>query len=138
MYRVEVLGRENLAAAEFPEIELAKKSFRTINLLTGIVKPGGASLENDLRLCPEFDHKSELLRGRVKALTKTDRLVWRDSRTTKRTSCFYNYLPNQYVGNYENRVFAQPVKDWSIGSYKSASGYLEGLMEMGLVSDVGE
>ena len=54
-------------------------------------------------------------------------------------SCFYNHLPKQYVGNYNNNwFFAQPVKDWSIWSYKSAFDYLEGLVEMGLVEDVGE
>ena len=66
-------------------------------------------------------------------------MTWRDSRKTKRTSCLYNHLFKQYVGNYNNNwVFAQPVKDWSIGSYKSVFGYLEGLMEMGLVADVVE
>ena len=93
MSRCTVLGRENFAAIGFLEIELVKKGCRTVNLLTGFVKPGGTSLENDLCLCPEFDLKSELRNGRVKALTKKDCLVWRDSRTTKHTSCFYNYSP---------------------------------------------
>ena len=77
------------------------------------------------------------MNGRVRAPTKTDCLVWHDSRTSKHTSCLYNYIPKQFVGNYKNWVFAQPVKDWSTGSYKAVYDYLEGLMGMGLVADVG-
>ena len=51
---------------------------------------------------------------------------------------FYNYISEQFVGNYKNWVFAQPVKDWSTGSYKSAFDFLERLVEMGLVAGVGE
>ena len=116
MSRGTVQGHENLAAIEFLESELVKKKgFQTVNLLTVFVKPEGASLENDLRLSPEFDLKSELAHGRVKALTKTDCTVWHDSRTSKHTSCFYNYLPKQFVGDYKNWVSAQPVEDWSTG-----------------------
>ena len=110
------IGRENLAAVEFLESERVKKGRRTVNLLTGFAKPGGADLENVLFLCAEFDLKSELLGGRAKTLTETDFLVWRDSRTTKNTPCFYNNPPpNQYVGNYKNWAYAQPAKDWSMG-----------------------
>ena len=45
MARGTVLGREDLSAIEFLEIELVKKGFQTVNLLTGFVNPGGASLE---------------------------------------------------------------------------------------------
>ena len=50
---------------------------------------------------------------------------------------FYNYLSGQFVGNYKNWVFAQHVKDWGLLASKSAYDFLERLMEMSLVSDVG-
>ena len=49
-----------------------KKGPQAVNPLTIFVNQAGASLENDLRLSPEFDLKSELLNVRVKSLTKTD------------------------------------------------------------------
>ena len=103
-------GRENLAATEFHESELVKKGPRTVNRLTVFAKPDGTSLGNDLCLSPEFDPESELANGRVKALTKTDCLVWRDSRTSKQTSCFYNYLSERFVGNYRIGSSHNPSK----------------------------
>ena len=85
-------------------------------------------------LSPEFDLKSELLSGRAKVLIKTDGAAFRDPETTKHTDCIYNYSPNQYVGNYKNWAFAQPVKDWCLVSYKGAYDNLEGLMEMGMLT----
>ena len=38
------------------------------------------------------------------------------------------------IGNYENWVFAQPVKDWRLVSFKSLYGNLNSLMEMELVT----
>ena len=76
-------GREKFPAIEFPESELMKKKgFRSVNRLTGFVKPGGASFEQNLRRSPEFNLQSELTNGLVKALTKKDCLTWRDSRTS--------------------------------------------------------
>ena len=112
------------------------KGFQSVNLLSGFVKPGGDALGN-LRLSPEFDLKFELTNGRVNALTKTDCLAWHDSGTSERTSCFIIICRNISSGIYKNWVFAQPVKDWSIGSSKSDYVYLESLMGMGLVADVG-
>ena len=90
------------------------------------------------RLPPEFDLKSELLIGRAKVLTKTDCAVFRDSRTGKRTPCCYNYSPRQFVCNYKNWVFAQPVNDWCLGSFKGAYDLLGNLMGMRLVSSSGD
>ena len=136
MSRGKAQCRESLSAIGPIESEPGKGS-RSVNLLTGFVKPGGTSFEPNLRLSPEFDLKSELMNGRVKALTKTDFLGWQDSRTSKRTSCFI-ITPDQFVANYKNWAFAQPFEDRHLGSYKSTSGFLERLMEMILVSDVGE
>ena len=91
-----------------------------------------------MRLSPGFDLKSELLSGRVEVLTKTDCVVFRDSRTGKHTSRFYNFQPKQFVGNYKNPVFAQPVKDGRLGSFKGAYDLIEGLMEMGIVASFGD
>ena len=66
--------------------------------MSGFVKPGGSFFDQTLCMSPEFDLKSELMSGRVKALTKTDFLVWRDLRTTKRKSCFIIIRRNSSSG----------------------------------------
>ena len=38
------------------------------------------------------------------------------------------------IGNYENWVFAQPVKDWWLVSYESLNDSLYSLMRLGLVN----
>ena len=86
------------------------------------------------RLSPEFDLKSELLSGRAKALAKTDFAAYRDSMTSGRTSRFYNWRPKQMIGNYENRVVAQPVKDWGLVSPNGLYDNLDSLVEMGMVT----
>ena len=82
------------------------------------------------RLPAEFGLKEELLSGRVKVLTKTDRLARHDKEASKHTSRFYNWFSRQMVGNYENWVFAQPAKYRFLVSYKSAYDNLDSLMEM--------
>ena len=63
-------GRDNLIAIEFLESELTKKGPQSAKLMSGFVKPGGSFCDQTLCLSPEFDLKSELMRGRIKALTK--------------------------------------------------------------------
>ena len=82
------------------ESELPKKGFDAVDLLPGLVNQDGCQMDLSMRLSPEFDLKSELLRCRAKALAKTDCAALRDSRAGKRTSRFYNYPPRQFVGNY--------------------------------------
>ena len=130
-------GRGNLSAIEFLESEIAKKGFETADLTSAFAKPDGSQMDLTLRLSPEFDLKSELANGRAKVLTKTDCLSWNDLKTSKRTSCFYNYLPKQFGGNYKNWVFAQSAKDWSIVSRKSAYDHLASLRKMGPVAPSG-
>ena len=91
-------GRENSHAVDKIESELPTKGFATADLLSAFLKPYGSAIDLTMRLSPEFDLKSELLSCRVKVLTKTDRAAFRDSRTGKHTSCFYNYLPKQFPG----------------------------------------
>ena len=130
-------GRENLSAIYNLEGELPMEGFETVDLLPAFVKPGGSQVDLTMLLSPGFDLKSELLRCRVQVLTKTDCAVFRDSRTVKHTSCFYNYSTKQFVGNYKNRVFAQPAKEWCIWSFKGDCDLIDGLMEMGRVASFG-
>ena len=108
------------------------------DLLYAFVNPDGSQMDLAMRLSPEFDLKSELSSGRANVLAKTDCLPLRDSRTTKNTSPPYNYFQNQYVGNYKNWVFAQPVKDWCLVAFTAAYDNVESLMEMGLLAPSGD
>ena len=120
------------------ESELPRKGFEAVDLRSGFVKPGGPQMDLAMRLSPEFDLTSELLRGRSKDLTKTDCAAFRDPRTGEHTSRFYNYFAKQFFGRYKNWGFAQPAKDWCLGSFKGAYDIIEGLVEMGQVSSCGE
>ena len=127
-------GREKLPSLENLSIELSKKGCETVDLSDAFVKLVGSAMDLSNRLSPEFDLKSELLSGRAKALAKTDFAAYRDSMTSGRTSRFYNWRPKQMIGNYENRVFAQPVRDWSLVSVRGLYDNLDSLMEMGMVT----
>ena len=124
-------GRGNLKATEFIEKELGIKGFRTVDLLSGFLMANGENLSGDF-LSMDFDLKNWLLEGKIKALTKTDSCVYRDLCINKHTSCWYNSFSKQYVGNYENWVFAQPVKGWCVSSYKAIFDNLEQISEMGI------
>ena len=78
-------------------------------------------------LSMDFDLKEWLLKGTVEALAKTEPAVYRDSHLGKHTSCWYNSFSKHLVGNYENWVFAQAVKDWCVGSYKAIFDNLKAL-----------
>ena len=112
-------------------------AFSAVNRLTGFVKPGGTSYEQNRRMSTECDRMSGLANGRVKSLTKTDFPSRRDSRTTKRASCFYNFLPSQFGGHYKNWVFSNPVEVWGTASIETAYGLIDSLMEMDHAPDVG-
>ena len=84
------------------------------NADSAIVKPGWYGMDLAKRLSPGFDLKEELLSGRVKILTETDRLAPHDKEKMKHTSCFYNWHPKQMIGNYENWSLRNPSK---IGVY---------------------
>ena len=45
----------------------------------------------------DFDLKEWLLKGKVKALTKTESRVYRDGHLGKRTSCWYNSISKHLV-----------------------------------------
>ena len=85
-------------------------------------------------MSPESELKDELRSGRVKVLADTDRLEWHGAEASMHTSCFYNYFSKQLVGNYENLVFAQPVGEWCLVSYKSDYGNLNCLMGMDMAN----
>ena len=98
----------------------------------GLVTPEGGNLADSF-LIENYDLETLLLEGEIKDLTETDSCVWRDSNIDKNTSCWYNYLPKQYVGNYRNWVFAQSAKDWSISSYRANFDLLHRLAKEGLL-----
>ena len=127
-------GREKLSSLCNLSTELPKKGFETADLFPGFVKPDGPAMDLSNRLPPEFDIKSDLLSGRAEALAKTDRLVFRDSKAAKHTSCLYNWPSKQMIGNGENWGFAQPVKDCGLVSYMGLYGNLDSLMGTGPVT----
>ena len=110
--------------------EMSKKGFETVDLLSACAKPDGSAMNLADLMPPEFDLREELLSARVKVLTKTDRLAPQDKKAATKTSCFYNWPSKQMIGNYENWVFAQPVEDWCLVSYKSLCESLGNLMCM--------
>ena len=63
-------GRENSPAVGNLESELPMEGFAPAYLLSWFVKSDGSQMDLEMRLSPEFDLKSELLSGRVKAFTK--------------------------------------------------------------------
>ena len=73
---------------------------------------------------------------KIKALAKSDARAYRDSDICKRTSCWYNSFSKHLVGDYENWVFAQAVKDWCVGSYKTIFDALKTLGSLNLLKDV--
>ena len=75
---------------------------------------------------------------KIKALTKTEPAVYQDPGLDKHTSCWYNSFSKHLVGNYENWVFAQVVKDWCVGSYKTIFDTLKTLGGLNLLKDVKE
>ena len=85
---------------------------------SSFVKQDGPAMGLGNLPSPELDLKEELLSGRVKVLTKSERLAFHDSATSKRTPCFYNWF-SKMVGGCENWVFAQRAEDCFIVSYKS-------------------
>ena len=89
-------------------------------------------------LCSDSDLKEWLLKGKVRALTKTDACVYRDTHLDKRTSCRYNSFSKHLVGNYENWVYAQAVKDWRVWSYKAIFDTVKMLDKMNLLKDFKE
>ena len=99
---MEAQCRENLYAVENLLAGIAKKVSETADLLHAFVNQDGPQMDLAMRASPQFGLKSAPSIGCAKVLTKTDRLWLYDSRTTKNTACFYNYSPNQYVGNYKN------------------------------------
>ena len=52
--------------------------FETADLMSAFVKRDGSVMDLAIRMSPEFDLKSELSRGRVEVLTKTDCAALRD------------------------------------------------------------
>ena len=100
------------------------KNFKTVDLLSGFVLGNGGNLPGDF-LSSDFDLKGWLLKGKIKALTKTDACVYHDSDINKHSSFWYNSFSKNLAGNYENRAYAQAVKDWCVGSYKTISDNLK-------------
>ena len=127
-------GRDKLHSLDNTSRDISKKGFGTVDLLSAFAKAVGSAMDLANRLSAEFDLKDELLSGRVNVLTKTDCLSHQDKEPSKHTSCFYNWFSKQMIGNYENWVFAQPVKDRCLVSYKSVYDILNSLMGMGLVN----
>ena len=125
-------GRDKLSSLDNLSIEIYKEGFRTFDLLSAFVKAGGSAMDLADLLSPEFDLKEELLSDRVKVLAKTDCLARHDKEASKHTSRFYNWFSNQMIGHCGNWVFAQPVTDWCLASYKSDHGNLDSLMKMSL------
>ena len=130
---------EELKGVEFVEKEITIKGFETVDPLSGFVtlNGGGGHLPGDfLRL--DFDLKDWLLKGKSKRSKKTDSCVYHDSEVNKHSSCWCNSLSKHLAGNYENRVFAQAVKDWRVGSYKTIFDSLKTLGQMDLLKNVKE
>ena len=117
-------GSANLSSVDNLEIESARKGFDAADLLSALVKPGGSEIDLPMLLSPEFDLKSELSSGRANVLTKPDCAAFRDPRTVKNTSCFYNYSPKQFSGDCENLACAQPANDWCLVSWKGLTTLL--------------
>ena len=130
-------GHDELKGVEYIEKELSIKNFKTVDLLSGFVLENGEGLPEDF-LCMDFDLKEWLLKGKAKALTKTETCVYHDKDLDKHTSCWYNSFSKHLVGNYENWVYAQAVKDWCVGSYKTIFDTLKTLDGLNLLKDVKE
>ena len=71
-------GHEDLKATEFIEKELGVKGFKTVDLLSGFVYANGGNLDGNF-LNTDFNLRTLLLEGKIKALAKTDFCVYRDS-----------------------------------------------------------
>ena len=104
-------GHLELSALDNLSSVISRQGFRTVDLLSAFVKPGGSQIDRDTRQSPDFSIREELLIGRVKVLTETDRPEWHNKEASKHTSYFYNTFSLQLVGNYASWAFSHPVKD---------------------------
>ena len=127
-------GRDKLSSLCYLSRLISVAGFRTADLLSAVVKPDGPPSGRGSRLSPDFDLKEEIRIGRVNVLTNTDFPERRNRAAPNHTSYFYNSLYPQLVGNYENWVFARPVKDWSLTSSKCTLDNLDMLMGIGLAN----
>ena len=63
-------GRLELSAVDNLSGAMSRKGFRTIDLLSVFVTPGGSPTDRGARLSRDFNLREEILRGRVKVHTK--------------------------------------------------------------------
>ena len=76
MPRVAADGHVKLSAVDNTSSAIQRKGRQAVDLASAFVKPGGSQIDRDARFSPDFNLKEELLSGRVKGLSKTDRPEW--------------------------------------------------------------
>ena len=101
--------------------------------VSAFVKPDGPQIDRGDRLSPDLELQVALLSDRVKVLTKTECPEWNNKDASKHTSYFSNSISRKLAGTYENWVFAHPVKDRCLTTYKCTLGDLDKLVGMGLL-----
>ena len=108
-----------------------KRNFETTNFAFALVRRvgSGADLDMALQTSPDSDSLKELLEGRFHVLTKTDFPPFMSASDNRRTYYYNNPLSAQLGGNYENRVFVQPAKDWCLATFKTVADNYELLIE---------
>ena len=73
----------------------------------------------------DSDMWKELFKGRAGVLTKTDWLSWACDPASKNTPYLYNKCSSHLVGNYENWVSAQPMRDWRLTTFDTVADTCE-------------
>ena len=86
----------------------------------------------------DFNLFRRIAAGNFRGLTQTDPHHFCDKVNKTNSSYYYKQIDAQFVGNYENWVPSQPVKDWSVATSKSPMGLLKVLIADGQATRVWE
>ena len=106
---------------------IKKQRFSAFDFFSAFAWKGGhkAEIDAETRMSGNFDLRRELLEGREKVPTEKDCHPIYCEEASTRTYYIHNRFPIQLVGNYENRLYAQPAKDWRIKTSKCTISYWE-------------
>ena len=81
-------GSEKLSSLDYLSDQIQTKGSQKVDLLRAFIKTDGSQIDIETRPSGDFDLKADLLHGRVKVLTQTDRPEWHceEAKNTRRIS----------------------------------------------------
>ena len=113
---------------------ISKRDLETVDFAASFVLPDGTTAEpgDVFRNCPFLP--PQRCHGDLMVRAKTYCRPFMSTPYNKNPYYYYNILSAKLGRNYENLVFAQPVKDWFLATYKTALGARGDLVERNLAT----